>query len=219
MNLVVVREPKQNGALNMRLDEDLLEGAERGIVGARVYAWDGPWVSVGRFQSVERDLVDAQTTPWVRRPTGGKAVLHGHDVTIGCAFPLATLAVSDPRSIRSVYRVAVQTIVHALSSCGLNAVLAADSEFHGKGVPSGDCFAFSSQNDIVDIHTGRKICGCALRLTDSAVLLQASVPNGPPLVDPASVILNAESATPLSWNDEGIEIALQRSILAAVGVS
>ncbi len=208
----VLREPRQDGVTNMHLDTVLLERAEQGQIGGRIYSWDGVWVTVGRFQSVERDIIDPDNVRWVRRPTGGKAVIHGHDVTIGCAIPLSALPISDRRSIKSVYRVAVAPIVEALAACGLNAVLAADTEFHGKGVHSGDCFAFSSPNDVVDGHTGRKICGCALRLTDTAVLLQASVPNGHPLVEPSSIILNAEHLEPIIWNDSGIEHALATAL-------
>ena len=211
-DVVVLREPRQDGVTNMHLDAVLLERAEQGEIGGRVYFWDGVWITVGRFQSVERDIIEPEKVRWVRRPTGGKAVLHGHDVTIGCAIPLSVLPISDRRSIKSVYRVAVAPIVEALAACGLNAVLAADTEFHGKGVHSGDCFAFSSPNDVVDAHTGRKICGCALRLTETAVLLQASVPNGAPLVEPSSIILNAEHLDPIEWNDSGIELALAAAL-------
>lgn len=201
-----------DGATNMRLDAELLEAAERGTPGWRVYCWAGVWVSVGRFESVERDLVDPEHTRWVRRPTGGKAVLHGHDTTIGCALPLSMLASSDHRSIKSVYRAIVGPVVVALRVCGLDAELAEDTPFHGKGIPSGDCFAFSSPNDVVHRLTGRKLCGCALRLTDSAVLLQASIPNGAPLVEPASVIVNADLLDPVEWDDRGLEQALAASL-------
>lgn len=206
------RDHRLDGVTNMRLDADLLQLAEQGYMRYRVYTWEGAWVSVGRFESVERDLVIPNQVRWVRRPTGGKAVLHGHDVTIGLAIPLETLELADRRSIRTVYRTVVRPVVDALRACGVDAVLAADSEFHGSGVQSGDCFAFSSPNDVVDCKTGRKLCGCALRLTESAVLLQASVPNGPPLIDPASVIVNAERQEPLYWDDTGFETALQKSL-------
>ena len=209
----------QDGYTNMARDTELLDAAEQGLIGGRIYAWEGVWVSVGRFQSVERDIVDPENVRWVRRPTGGKAVLHGHDVTIGCAIPLAMIPTSQHRSIKAVYRVAVAPIVEALCACGLDAALAEDTEFAGKGVHSGDCFAFSSPNDIVDRQSGRKICGCALRLTEMAVLLQASVPNGEPLVEPASVILNAENCEPIHWDDRGIDLALERALQKLGGSS
>jgi len=204
-----------DGVTNMRLDNELLSKAEGGHVECRIYGWDGVWISVGRFESPERDLVDPSRVRWVRRPTGGKAVLHGHDVTVSYAIPLDGLGISERRSIRTVYRAGVGPLVGALRFCGVDAVLGADSAFGGRGQKSGDCFAFSSPNDILDATTGLKICGCALRMTETAMLLQASIPYGPPLVDPASVIVNAESRTVMMWNASSFETAVR----AALGVS
>src|SRR5476651_54050 len=116
----------------MRRDLVLLDAAENGQVGARVYGWDGVWVTVGRFQSPERDLEDSLSTRWVLRPTVGKAVLHGHDVTVGLAAPLALLD-ADPRSIKSVYRVVIAPIVAALRACGIAAALAEKTLFTHTG--------------------------------------------------------------------------------------
>jgi len=201
-----------DGVTNMGLDSELLEAAELGQIGWRVYGWDGVWVSVGRFQNAERDLIDPAGTFWTLRPTGGKAVLHGHDVTVALAVPLAALQGVDPRSIKAVYRAVVSPLVDALLGSGVNATLAADTVHAGRGVRSGDCFAFSSPNDIVETTTGRKLCGCALRLTQSAVLVQASIPNGPPLVDPTTVIRNAERSEPFTWDASRFEDTFERAI-------
>jgi len=192
----------------MRRDLALLGRAESGQIGWRVYGWEGLWVTLGRFQSPERDLVDPLSTKWVLRPTGGKAVLHGHDVTIGLAAPLAQLD-ADSRSIKSVYRVVIAPIVAALRACGVPAGLAEETRFSNSGPRTADCFAFSSSNDIVDAETGRKLCGCALRLTHSAVLVQASIPNGLPLVDPASVIVNADRHNPVEWDASNFCVAFE----------
>jgi len=196
----------------MRRDLSLLENAEEGGGGCRVYGWDGAWVSVGRFQSADSDLVDPSRVRWVRRPTGGKAVLHGHDVTVGLAISLERLPSCDGRTIRSAYRAVIQPLIGAMQSCRLNAVLAADSPYSGRGRLSGDCFAFSSPNDVVDAQTGRKLCGCALRMTQRAVLLQASIPNGPPLVAPESVILNAQWVQPSSLDENEFAQALKAEL-------
>src|SRR5579859_7982221 len=102
-----------DGFTNMSRDSHLLVMAERSEAGCRVYSWDGPWISLGKQQVAERDLLDPSLVPWVRRPTGGKAVLHGHDVTVGIALPLAILgplAGTIPvqalaRSVKTVYRI------------------------------------------------------------------------------------------------------------------
>ena len=69
----------------------------------------------------------------------------------------------------------------------------------------------SSPNDVVDELTGLKVCGCALRLTERAVLVQASLPNGKPLVPPETVIRNA-ALTYREWDSRGFAPALERAL-------
>lgn len=206
------RDGLLGGSENMHRDEKLLQAAELGSLGARVYGWDGVWVTLGRFQDPLRDLVSPEEVRWVIRPTGGKAVLHGHDVTVGVAVPLEMLASADSRSIKSIYRVVIRPIVEALIACGVPAALAEDTRYSNRGKHTADCFAFSSANDVVDERTGKKLCGCALRLTDRAVLVQASIPNGPPLADPMSVILNADSMENLQWDDSNFANAFETAL-------
>jgi len=208
-----------DGFENMRRDTELLSLAEKGDPACRVYAWDGPWVSLGRFQSPEKDLVDPHGTRWVIRPTGGKAVLHGHDVTVGFAVPLSYLVNIDHRSIRNIYRELIRPVVTALRACGVKAALAEDTRYSNKGNRTADCFAFASPNDIVDEATGLKVCGCALRLTQKAVLLQASVPNGKPLVEPVEVIVNAKKHIPFEWDSGSFCQALGSDLCKMIPVS
>lgn len=163
----------------------LLELAEQGEAVGRVYEWSGPWVSLGRFQRPERALRPGCEVPWVMRPTGGKAVLHGHDLTIGLALPLTGMGLSEreSRSVGAVYRRIVGPLVQAIQGAGGNAVLAEETPFVRSAGKTADCFAHIAPNDIVDPKTGHKVCGCALRLTAKAVLLQASLPVEMPLVE------------------------------------
>lgn len=184
----VCREPSLDGHTNMALDRENLERAEERGIYARVYTWDGPWVSLGRFQIPERTL----RTPinHVIRPTGGKAVLHGHDVTVSIAANLDALGVEGSRKVATVYRAVVGPLVEALNVSGMPSVLAERTGHVRNAGHTADCFAHVSPNDVVDPQTGEKVCGCALRLTERAVLLQASIPLGAPLVDPAIVFDN-----------------------------
>lgn len=219
MNLRFDVEGRLDGHTNMARDSRLLERAEDGEPGCRVYGWTGPWVSLGRFQNPERDLVDPEHTNWVIRPTGGKAVLHGHDVTVGLAVPLSMLDVTG-RQLKPVYRAVVLPIVEAMRACGVAAILG-EKRVAGPSIAAArqtaDCFAIASANDVVDEMTGLKVCGCALRLTDSAVLVQASLPNGRPLVRPEETIRNAALST-REWDPKNFAPALEaalRSLLLA----
>lgn len=182
-------DPPGDGPANMAADVALLEAAEAGVVGARVYSWTGPWVTLGRYQTASSALVPGCAVPWVVRPTGGKAVLHGHDVTVGLAVPFSALGLPEgSRRLKDVYRAVVRPLVAALVDCGVQAALAEDTPFVRTAGKIADCFAHVSPNDIVG-PDARKVCGCALKLTASAVLVQASIPVGAPLVAPASVFV------------------------------
>lgn len=174
------------GVENMSRDVALLaEVDSSGGAAARIYGWDRPWVSLGRFQSADRDLLPDCPAPWVVRPTGGRAVLHGHDLTLAIAVAYeAWPAVPSRRSPRALARELTRPIARALADCG---VVAMPGEETGRHFRSTDCFAHAAPTDLADTETGTKLCGAALRLTDRAVLLQASIPLGPPLIDPALV--------------------------------
>ena len=189
----------------MAADLALLELAEQGSAGARLYSWDGLWVTLGRFQTAKEAL--ARGVPFVVRPTGGRAVVHGHDLTVAIAIPRP----ADSRSVRDLYCQLVQPLTAALSACGLDARMACDTAQSGTGKVSADCFAFSSPNDIVDVTTGLKVCGCAMRITDRAALLQASIPYRVPLARISEVIVGGVDLPVLSWGWQVFGNALGRA--------
>ncbi|MBL8067320.1 MAG: hypothetical protein JNM28_02630 [Armatimonadetes bacterium] len=178
-----------DGIQNMARDAGLLDS---GSPIARVYGWDGPWVSLGRSQNSSASLKPGCPAPWVMRPTGGKAVLHGHDLTVGMAVPLEILGLGE-RDVKSVYRAVIPLLTRSLNAVGIPASLAEETPFVRGAGKVADCFAHVSPNDVVDPSTGQKVCGCALRLTNRMVLVQASIPVGKPLVDP-SLVYDAPAA-------------------------
>jgi lipoate-protein ligase A len=180
----------------MARDLELLEKAEQGTPQWRVYSWTEPWVTLGRFQKPEQAILPDCQISRIIRPTGGKAVLHGHDVTLGMAVPLASLGLTDKesRSVGAVYRHVIGPIVEAMQAAGSAAELAEKTDYVSLEPRTADCFAHVSPNDVVDPETGQKVCGCALRLTATAVLLQASMPISEPLVDPSEVFARPSDA-------------------------
>jgi lipoate-protein ligase A len=172
-----------DGVENMARDAAMLRRAESGEALMRLYGWTGPWVSLGRSQRSSRALLAGCPAPWVRRPTGGRAVIHGHDITWSLAAPVQRLSVS--RRLSAVHGALIQPLARALQGCGQDVRLA-DPRAETSG-GSADCFAFSATVDLVCERTGLKVCGCALRMTQTAVLVQASIPAGEPKVDPAAV--------------------------------
>jgi lipoate-protein ligase A len=71
---------------NMALDEAIATAVKRGNSPPtlRLYGWDRPSVSVGYFQNVcdiDSDYCIKKGIPIVRRPTGGRAILHDGEIT------------------------------------------------------------------------------------------------------------------------------------------
>jgi lipoate-protein ligase A len=179
-----------DGERHMALDSAMLDDATEGTCQARIYRWDGPWVSLGRFQRPEQALdLDACArlgVRWVRRPTGGRGVLHGNDVTVSIACPLAELGVREG-SVKEAYRALAPVIVEGLRGAGFRAALGEEAPPIGRSPRANDCFLWTSANDVADAASGSKLAGTALRLVRGAVLLQASIPVGPHLVPPEAV--------------------------------
>lgn len=183
---------------NMSLDSKMLISAESGNLEARTYTWSEAWVTLGKNQTPQEDLI-SELVPYSIRPTGGKAVLHGHDITYTVAMPLNLLG-ADQRNLRVCYRRLTRPIIQALCSCGLPVALAEDTPFSKTSRGPADCFAQNSPNDIVEASTGRKVCGCALRVTGRAILMQTSIPYTEHLVDPRLVIRDSIRQPIHNWD-------------------
>lgn len=221
---IFFNEGGHQGQVNMARDAQLLIDAERGFIGCRVYGWSGPWVSLGMNQTPEKTLRVSCDIPWVVRPTGGKAVLHGHDVTVGLGVPLKSISAVtgedlDSRSVAKVYRFLARPLITALRAGGVDAFLGEETEHLRPDGRSKDCFMHVSPNDIVDAASGRKVCGCALRLTDSAVLVQASIPRRRPLVDPEHVFEEAHDGFFIKLDANAFQNTLESTLREVFGVT
>ena len=174
----------------MAVDAALLDAAEGGEPSIRLYRWSGLSVTLGRFQQPAGALIDPDGTSWAYRPTGGGAVLHGHDVTLSAAVPLELFKQGTRPNVRAIYRSLAQIAIDFLTSAGVKAWIAEDLSPDAMRSRSESCFATVSKNDLVDAE-GRKICGCALRVTRLAALIQTSIPVASPIVNPGTIINGA----------------------------
>jgi lipoate-protein ligase A len=143
----------QDAYTNMAVDEVLLESK---IPVLRFYRWRPPAISVGYFQKLEEeiDLAECrrQGIDWVRRITGGKAVLHDKELT----YSLVITQDLMPKSIIQSYRLISRAILGALRGLGLQAQAAKRVRRPEK---SSLCFNAPSYYEI--ITGGKKIVGSA----------------------------------------------------------
>lgn len=138
---------------------------EDGAPRLRLYGWRRPTLSLGYAQDAspfDRERLSALGVDLVRRPTGGRAVLHQHEVT----YAFAVLQREMPGDVRSTYLEIAQALVEALRALGAAVDLA------GAPAPSAadaNCFAQPSWYEIE--LGGRKLLGSA-QVRRGGVLLQ-----------------------------------------------
>jgi len=166
----------------MAADEALLDRVVRfGGAFLRLYRWDPPTISVGRNQPII-----APPVPVVRRPTGGKAVWHEHEVTYAVASPIATFG-----SLRDAYCQIHTRIANALRVLGVDASLAPYRPSVRPSDGPTSCFATSVGGEI--LAQGKKLVGSAQVRRGDAFLQHGSI-----LLDGSQEgVLGASAATTL----------------------
>jgi len=104
----------------------------------------------------------------VRRVTGGRAVLHGGDLTYALAAPTALL----PDGLHASYRLVAEALLAALRSLGVEAERSG-LEAPGPDRDAFDCFERAAPEEVC--AAGRKLAGSAQRRTGAGVLQHGSL--------------------------------------------
>ncbi len=246
----MLRDGPRPGAWNMALDETLARRLGPGRAVLRLYGWTCPTVSFGRNEparDVYREPAEAGVggspsdvaLDFVRRPTGGRAVLHDAEVTYAVVAPFDAMG-----GARRAYRRINAALADGLRSLGADVGIAGDG---GDGLPSldaGPCFQGPAPGEV--IAGGRKLVGSAqarigrnllqhgsiiLRGDQSALSALATPPASPSMpsrplpvtgaTTPASATLPGRPATleELIGNvePETVERVLARSVTEAFG--
>ncbi len=161
-----------SAAWNMAVDEALLLSCDKQPqVTLRFYRWERPTLSLGYFQSLsEIDLEECARRgfAWIRRPTGGRAVLHQHELTYSFVAPRALLGESVGRSHEQISR----ALALGLQRLGLTARFSAPRESDQR--LSSVCFAAPALVELT--IQNKKVIGSAQMRTKSSVLQHGSLP-------------------------------------------
>jgi lipoate-protein ligase A len=163
----------RSGAANMAMDASLLaEAARTGRAVLRLYRFDPPCLSLGRNEPTaryDRAAIARRGLDVVRRPTGGRAVWHEHEVTYAVAAPVAAFG-----SLRNAYRTIHERIARALRSLGADATLAPHHPPpSGRVDQPASCFATPVGGEV--LVAGRKLVGSAQVRKRSAFLQHGSI--------------------------------------------
>ena len=169
-----------DGPANMAVDEALLASFDpvhsRPVL--RLYGWEPPALSVGRFQDAG-EVIDlarsrAAGVPVVRRITGGGAVYHAGELTY--AIVCAPHHIPRTVSVKDSFRVLTSFLLRSYRALGLDASYAIDRLPAGMGLGERTpvCFAGRESYDI--LIGGRKIGGNAQRRMKNVIFQHGSIP-------------------------------------------
>ncbi|GMR13451.1 MAG: lipoate--protein ligase family protein [Gemmatimonadota bacterium] len=187
----VLSDPPLQGFENMARDHALAEELEAGQAVLRLYGWDRPTVSLGRNEPGKRcyDTARARESglPFVRRPTGGRAVLHSDELTYAVVAPLRSLG-----SLRQVYERVNEGLMMGLRALGADVELASSTGAVGKP-DAGPCFREPAAGEVT--AGGRKLIGSA----------QARIGDG--FLQHGSLLLGGDQGAleRLRWDEQVIE--------------
>ncbi|MSR22834.1 MAG: hypothetical protein EXR92_04715 [Gemmatimonadetes bacterium] len=163
----------------MATDVALARCLEDGEGVLRIYRWARPTLSLGRNQPARErydpGAAEGLGAEIVRRPTGGREVMHDRELTYALVVPLGAVG-----GLREAYRTLNGALLTAIHSLGVPARAANGSGKIPK-LGSGPCF-FALANGEIEVG-GRKLVGSAQARIGSVLLQHGSILLGVPGVD------------------------------------
>jgi lipoate-protein ligase A len=172
----LILDPPQSGSWNMAADEMLLLAAPANKQAVlRLYQWNPATLSLGYFQSYDeaQKYKYAQQVPWLRRSTGGGALLHDQELTYSLIFPSQYLS---SQQIAHVYELVHKSLIDTLQQFDIQATTANATQISHKQQGAFLCFQRRCAYDVV--LRDFKIAGSAQRRCRNYVLQHGSVLTG-----------------------------------------
>jgi len=200
------------GAENMALDEALLRSFDpaTSLPILRLYGWNPPALSLGRFQKVAEVLdltrcrVDGVAV--VRRVTGGGVIYHADELTY--SLVCAPGQIPPASSVKDSFRVLTGFLLAFYRRLGLEPAYAADVVPEGTRLGERTAFCFAGKESFDIVANGRKIGGNAQRRLKGVIFQHGSIP------------LHNRAATGLSYmRDQAPEYIAGTLSLADCGAS
>ncbi|SDY55663.1 lipoate-protein ligase A [Evansella caseinilytica] len=168
-------------AYNMALDEKLMDWHRQKQIPPviRFYGWEPATLSVGYFQNVEKEInqeaVKAHQLGFVRRPTGGRGVLHDDELTYSVI--VCENHPKMPATVTEAYRVISEGLLEGFKRLGLQAAFSiprtVEEKEQLKRPRSAVCFDAPSWYELV--VEGRKIAGSAQTRQKGVILQHGSI--------------------------------------------
>jgi lipoate-protein ligase A len=170
--------PAAPGAWNMAVDEAILERAQAGPGESRptlrLYAWDPACLSLGHAQPIaDVDCARLEARGWdvVRRPTGGRAILHTDELTYSLTGNVKEPVLAG--GVLESYNRLAQALSLAVRNLGLPVEMK-DGKANATMTPNPVCFEVPSTYEIT--VGGKKLIGSAQARKKDGVLQHGSLP-------------------------------------------
>lgn len=172
----------------MAVDVALMARARRtGEAVFRIYTWARPTLSFGRNQTAREryrlDRIAERGIEVVRRPTGGRAILHWREITYSVTAPA-----TDAVGLSTSYRAINALLLDGLARLGVRAIVAKPAE-RAERPTEAPCFAAPSAGEMVTEEG--KLVGSAQWRDDGALLQHGSI-----LIDDDQQLLASVMVTP-----------------------
>ena len=172
----LVVDGEADGATNMAIDEAIAEATVAGyaLPTLRFYGWQSPCLSLGRNQPfVEADAMRCadRACDIVRRPTGGRAILHSDELTYSVAGPANEPTLNG--GVLEVYHRLSAGLLDGLRRLGIEAQETPAENRAGADI-SAACFDVPSAHEIT--VCGHKLVGSAQCRRGGWVLQHGSLP-------------------------------------------
>ncbi|MCD6309215.1 MAG: lipoate--protein ligase family protein [Candidatus Eremiobacteraeota bacterium] len=177
MKLRVIYSPGRNAFENMAYDEALMTGVRHGLpITMRLYSWRPPGFSLGYFQpysDVDLEACKKMGIDIVRRPTGGRGILHDQELTYSVIMPIPA---GKEGSLLNTFKYINKGLLAGLSLLGIDAALVPRSSGSMARRATGTAACFSSPSSYEVQVNGKKLLGSAQFRKDGILAQHGSLP-------------------------------------------
>ncbi len=166
-----------SGQFNMQFDLDLAKECKKEEAYFRIYRWQPYCISLGANQSfddIDRAKTEKDGIDVVKRPTGGRAILHAEELTYSVILPF-----TYQYSPKEIYSMISEALLKGLAEyhnhLGVSELESAQPNFPKLlEEPSGVlCFASMAKNEVK--YNGKKLIGSAQRKMNNTILQHGSI--------------------------------------------
>ncbi len=172
-NWRLILDTHQDGYYNMAADEVLLlsyKSNRKPVL--RIYGWDFPFVSLGYNQNITKVLGDDPVVPFVRRMTGGAAILHDQELTYSLVCSESDLDLNS--GVKESYKQLCSFLIKFYQHLGLKTTFGIDSISDNLKPYSEFCFSSWEPYDL--IVDNKKLGGNAQRRSHDIIFQHGSIP-------------------------------------------